>query len=129
MNDVLAHQNAAICVNGELLFPDIEYDTTAWQLLVLDVARDFAVVLKFGPVVDMADRTGKAVAVPLGLGKWCTVNDKATIVEPKKSYHRRARISPGGFRFACIHDYSLYKFKSRGFEFTLASAFSKESCG
>ena len=47
-------------------------------------------MLKFGPVVDMANRTGKTVAVLLGLDKWCTVSDKATIIEPKNPYHRLA---------------------------------------
>jgi hypothetical protein len=65
----MAHQNASICVNDELLFVDIEYNTTAWWLLVFHITGDLLVMLKFGPVVDMAKRTGKAVAVLLGRGK------------------------------------------------------------
>ena len=76
-------------------------------------------MLKFGPVVDMANRTGMAVAVLLCFGKWRTVSDKATTVEPKNptiGSHEARR-------------WLLYIFKIRRKKFTLAGAFPKESCG
>src|ERR1035438_10095815 len=74
-NDVMARQNAAICVNDKSLFPDVVYHTTAWWLLVFHITGDLTVTLKFGPVVDMTKRTVNVVTPLLPLGKWGAVNN------------------------------------------------------